>query len=233
MKPLTVTEVTTPTSQRNRSATKHVHSIYRHLTVRFFGRAVSRLRARWVTDVLHRQPSSICPRENFWHSDADVLGTAIAINPAVKTSGTHRSRDHVDWSTSSTVPLRSRWPRADAELFARPTLLEVHVVPVRDARLEAQGAAAADRSSRPGADCAPGGELAGGYKRQRQRAGAARAGRKGPDSAVMRLDDAAGDRQRQSGSPAPSIECVRTGAEHRIQICRVPRFAEYDDGART
>src|SRR5262249_51621226 len=85
----------------------------------------------------NRRPTSLVelvePREKFWHSDAVVLGTAIAINPSVRTSGTQRSRDYVDWRASSTVPLQSRRSRAHAELFARPTLPEVHVVLIRDA----------------------------------------------------------------------------------------------------
>ena len=83
----------------------------------------------------------------------------------------------VDSKTLSTVPLRSRWSRAHAELFARSNLPAVRVVPVRVAK-------------------ARGCSLGGGDQRECQRAGAARTARQRPERAAMRFDDAACNRQR-------------------------------------
>ena len=78
MKPFAVRDVATPMNQRKRSATKHVHSIYRYLAIKNFARAASRLRARWATRVLIACSSSASTREKLSRFSAVGLGTAIA-----------------------------------------------------------------------------------------------------------------------------------------------------------
>ena len=78
MKPFAVRDVATPTNQTKSSATKHVHSIYRDLTIQNFVTAASRLRASWVTRVLFPRLSSSGWRKSFRSFSAAGLGTAIA-----------------------------------------------------------------------------------------------------------------------------------------------------------
>jgi hypothetical protein len=69
MNPFIVNDVMTPTNHKKSSATKHVHSIYRHLIIQNFATAVSRLRASWVTAV---------PRSSM--STRHKVGKAFRIN---------------------------------------------------------------------------------------------------------------------------------------------------------